>query len=31
MVGLWYGGKPEMSLFFKPMAESLRKLYTDGM
>ena len=31
MVGLWYGGKADMSLFLKPLAESLKKLYTHGM
>lgn len=30
--GLWYGStKPDMTLFLKPFAHSLAKLYSDGM
>lgn len=29
--GMWYGSsKPDMSLFLKPLAETLTKLYKDG-
>ena len=30
LAGLWNGGKPDMTLFLKPMAESLRRLYSEG-
>ena len=30
--GMWYGSrKPDMSLFLRPLAETLKKLYNDGM
>lgn len=32
LAGLWYGNaKPDMSVFLKPMASSLKKLYHDGL
>ena len=30
--GIWYGkAKPDMTLFLKPLAEALSRLYTEGM
>ena len=28
--GLWYGSKPDMSLFLKPVAKSLKSLAKEG-
>lgn len=31
LAGLWYGSsKPDMSLFLKPMAKTLQRMYDDG-
>ena len=32
LAGLWYGNnKPDMSLFLKPLAKALQKLYHEGI